>query len=148
MTITLLSQRQLATFLMLSLSALLEFFLMKMVPDGMATIVFLVSALILFYFSIEVAQNFITTPITLDFRSAKQRKRDEEDRSKNLIEGLRNNLLMQIANNQISQERAEALYFSVKKFEENTNPLEIEKLKALQFREQLHKQLDITNERI
>lgn len=148
MRITFLSQRQLAVAVTLFVSTLVEILLMKVVPENLTTIVFLVSALILFWFSVEVSQNYITDPIIFDFRSKKVKETEERDRAKTLIEGLRNNLLMQVANNEISAEKAIALFSNVKKFEEETDPGFPEKQKALEFKQQLHQKLEITNERI
>ncbi len=49
MRITFLSQRQLATLVMFLLSGLVEYFLMKVVPPGIAGWVLIISAIILFY---------------------------------------------------------------------------------------------------
>ncbi len=143
MKITFLSQRQLATIVSFGLSILIEIFLMKITPDNLETIVFLVTSLFLFYVSIEVSQNFITEPIVFDLRSKEAKEIEDRDRAKNLIEGLRNNLLMQIAQGQISVKAAEQTYFNVKEFEENTNPLLLQERKELAFKEQLHKELEI-----
>lgn len=77
MKITFLSQRQLATIVTFGLSILIEVFLMKITPDNLETIVFLISSLCLFYLSIEISQNFITEPIVFDLRS-KEAKEIEE----------------------------------------------------------------------
>lgn len=148
MRITFLSQRQLAAIVTLSVSTLIEIILMKVVPENLTSIVFLVSALMLFWLSVEISQNYITSPIVFDFRSKKVKETKEKDRVKNLVEGLRNNLLMQVANNEISAEKAIAVYSNVKKFEEETDPGFPEKQKALEFKQQLHQKLEITNERI
>jgi len=77
MRITFLSQRQLAVAVTLFVSTLVEILLMKVVPENLTTIVFLVSALILFWFSVEVSQNYITDPIIFDFRSKKVKETEE-----------------------------------------------------------------------
>ena len=146
MKITFLSQKQLATVILFVLSGLIELFLMKVTPSGLDTLVFLISAIVLFYISVEVSQNYTKDPIILDFRSEIKKEEEEKNRARNLIEGLRNNLLMQIAQNQISVEKAENIYFNVKKFEEDTNPLLLEEKKALQWKEELHQSLKIGKE--
>jgi len=115
MKVTFLSQRQVATIVSFGLSVLIEIFLMKITPDNLETIVFLITSLFLFYLSVEVSQNFTTTPIALDFRSKETR----------------------------SLETAERRYFNVKKFEEDTNPLLLEEKKQLEWQEELHQQLEI-----
>ncbi len=143
MKVTFLSQRQVATIVSFGLSILIEIFLMKITPDNLETIVFLITSLFLFYLSVEVSQNFTTTPVTLDFRSKETRILEEANRTKNLIEGFRNNLLALVAEDKLSLETAERRYFNVKKFEEDTNPLLLEEKKQLEWQEELHQQLEI-----
>ncbi len=143
MKVTFLSQRQVATIVSFGLSVLIEIFLMKITPDNLETIVFLITSLFLFYLSVEVSQNFTTTPIALDFRSKETRILEEANRTKNLIEGFRNNLLALVAEDKLSLETAERRYFNVKKFEEDTNPLLLEEKKQLEWQEELHQQLEI-----
>ena len=145
MKITFLSQRQIATIVSFGLSMLIEILLMKITPNNLETTVFLISSLSLFYLSIEISQNFTTNPIMLDIRSKEIKNLEEANRTKNLIEGFRNNLLALVAEDKLSLETAERRYFSVKKFEEDTNPLLLEEKKQLEWKEELHQQLKIGN---
>ncbi len=143
MKITFLSQRQLATLVMFVLSGLLEFLLMKLVSPELSKGVFILSAIVLFYFSIEVSQNYITDPIVLDFRSQEVKELEEKNRATNLIEGMRYNLLMRVAQNELKVEDAEKIYFTIKRFEENTNPLLLAEAEDKRLEEEFNQRLKI-----
>ena len=138
MKITLLNKKHLTLLLGIILCGAIDITLLSHISSVWGNILFAILVVFQFYLTVEISNKVMDEPLILDFRSEQAKKREEENYSQELLKGFRNNLLMKIAEGQLSSEKATHLFEEVLKFEINTNPKALEEAKLIHFTKQLN----------
>ena len=138
MKITLLNKKHLTLLLGIILCGAIDITLLSHIFSVWGNILFAILVVFQFYLTVEISNKVMDEPLVLDFRSEETKKREEENYSQELLKGFRNNLLMKIAEGQLSSEKATTLFEEVLKFEINTNPKALEEAKLIHFTKQLN----------
>ena len=137
MKITLLNKKHLTLLLGIIICGAIDITLLSHISSAWGNILFAMLVVLQFYLTVEISNKVMDEPLVLDFRSEEAKKREEENYSQELLKGFRNNLLMKIAEGQLSSEKATHLFEEVLKFEINTNPKALEEAKLAYFTKQL-----------
>jgi uncharacterized membrane protein YfcA len=137
MKITLLNKKHLTLLSGIIICGAIDITLLSHISAVWGNILFAILVVFQFYLTVEISNKVMDEPLVLDFRSEEAKKREEENYSQELLKGFRNNLLMKIAEGQLSSEKATVLFEEVLKFEINTNPKALEEAKLIHFTKQL-----------
>jgi len=124
MKITFMSQNKFILMIRLLVCGVIDWYWSKSITNTYQTVFFVLAIIFQFYFLVEWHSNVTSNPIVIDFRSQAEKIEAAKTDQILMLEAAKNNLLMKIANGEISSKKAKEIIINMYDFTQ-TKALEL-----------------------